>query len=423
MKLLYQTTIYGSRVVVQDYIGNFTLFFSGRQPQHPMFILIEMVGLPQANLASITTWLTQNGYRESKSRRDVLELPEVAWRKAVLDDMLEAHNYQLAGWSLDHYFDLAAFDDFARQQLPKILELLHTGIMAPAGESRAETLRMVQGLLERILAVIGRTPARVQADYQQEIKKLEKGYFHLLHQQTFSPARWIEAAGRMKSNEVALDVLMEVIDYLSRPGISQETLHQTIAMIGRQQNLRQLTQQPTSVLWYRLSHALRLEGNVQGKTLSIASAKEERAALSWELFDGPRIGRVVPGRPMLVATDDSGRKVYIVGQRNLKRLVQKAGGRLAYHGNTLLMDDSTSNNLNQTFLEAEILDTLANMAPQQALNRVAHLQLPTEHPIYQAAAAASHDPRQSRILADLLIELVVGVDADIVRSHLRQRTR
>ena len=424
MKFLYQTAIYGSRVVVQDYYyGGFTLFFNGRQPRHPMFILVEMAGLAQTDLASITAWLTKSGSRQSDFRREVLELPETIWREAVLDDVLEAQNYQMAAWYLDRYFDLAAFDDFARRRLPQALELLQKGVMAPAGESRVQTLQAIQPLLERIFLVINRTPTRVQADYQQEIKNLEATYVRLLRQQTFSAAQWIESAGRMKSNEAALDLLMDVIDYLSRPGTSQQLLHHTIATIGRHPNLRQLTQQPTAPLWYRLSHALRLESNVEGKTLSIASAKEQRAALNWELFDGQRIGRIVSGRPMLVMSDDSGRKLYIAGQRKLKQRVQKAGGRLAYQGNTLIMDDAASNNLNQTFLEAEILDTLANMAPHQALDRVAHLQLPAGHPIYQAAATAPHDPRQSRILANLLIELVVGVDADIVRAHLRQKSR
>lgn len=424
MKLVYQTAIYGSRVVVQDYYyGGFTLFFRGRQPQHPMLILVEMVGLTRPDLSLIAAWLAQNGYRQSDSRRDVLELPETVWRAAVLDDVLEVQNYQTVAWYLANHFDLAAFDDFARRRLPQAVELLQKGLMAPAGESRAETLQQIKPLLERIFLVLSGIPNRVQADYQQTIKELETAYVRLLRQQTFSATQWIEAAGRMKSNEAALDLLMDVIDYLSRPGTDQKTIQQTIAAIGRHQNLRQLTQQPTAPLWYRLSHALQLESNVTDRTISIAAAKEQRAVLGWELFDGQRIGRVISGRSVLVMTDESGQKLYIAGQRKLKQQVQQAGGRLPYRGNTLIMDDAASNNLNQTFLEAEILDTLANVAPQQALDRITHLQLPAGHPIYQAAAAASHDPRQSRILADLLIELVVGVDADIVRSHLRQKSR
>ncbi|MCI0728921.1 MAG: hypothetical protein L0332_19695, partial [Chloroflexi bacterium] len=65
------------------------------------------------------------------------------------------------------------------------------------------------------------------------------------------------------------------------------------------------------------------------------------------------------------------------------------------------------------------LDTLANVDPQQALARVAHLDLPANHPARQAAEAVRTDPRQARVLADLLIELAVGLDADVARQLVR----
>jgi hypothetical protein len=56
------------------------------------------------------------------------------------------------------------------------------------------------------------------------------------------------------------------------------------------------------------------------------------------------------------------------------------------------------------------------------LKRRYKTNLPPEHPVFQAAEAARTDPRYSRVLADLLIELAAGLDADIARRLTRSQS-
>jgi hypothetical protein len=90
--------------------------------------------------------------------------------------------------------------------------------------------------------------------------------------------------------------------------------------------------------------------------------------------------------------------------------------------NTLLVAKSESS-ATTALLEVDRLDTLAHVDPRQALAAVEDRDLPQNHPVFLAAEAAEVDPRQSRVLADLLIELVVGIDADIARDLARQQAR
>ena len=82
-------------------------------------------------------------------------------------------------------------------------------------------------------------------------------------------------------------------------------------------------------------------------------------------------------------------------------------------------DDSS---IYPALLEVETIDALANLNPNDALKKAEHLNLPSDHLIYEIAEKAKTDKRQSRVLADLLIELLVGVDADIARRLARSQS-
>ncbi len=127
---------------------------------------------------------------------------------------------------------------------------------------------------------------------------------------------------------------------------------------------------------------------------------------------------------MAVQTSGGRVKYYIRAERKLKFRIQKAGGSVRKYGCELVMQSKAGGkSLGPKLLEIERLDTLANIDPAQAIAAVEELNLPQNHPAREAAARASSDYRQRRILADLLIEERFGIDADIARHLARSQAR
>jgi hypothetical protein len=78
--------------------------------------------------------------------------------------------------------------------------------------------------------------------------------------------------------------------------------------------------------------------------------------------------------------------------------------------------------VSRALLEADVLDTLANLDPEQAVDKL-RATLPASHPIFDAARKAKTDLRYARILSDLLIEASIGIDADVARRLMKAQSR
>ncbi|MFN0250581.1 MAG: hypothetical protein ACKV2T_27120 [Kofleriaceae bacterium] len=68
-------------------------------------------------------------------------------------------------------------------------------------------------------------------------------------------------------------------------------------------------------------------------------------------------------------------------------------------------------------LRVDEIDSLAQLAPARAVALLGDLAPTT--PITEALARADADPRWRRVLSDLLIERIVGIDADVARRLAR----
>jgi hypothetical protein len=115
---------------------------------------------------------------------------------------------------------------------------------------------------------------------------------------------------------------------------------------------------------------------------------------------------------------------YIRGERKLKFQVQSApGGKLEKYGCILTLPaEKSKQELGRFLLEVERIDALTQLDPEAAFATLPDAEnLPTNHPARLAVVHARTDHRQARILADLLIELRTGVDADIIRQMARRR--
>ena len=426
MKLLCATERYGDRILVRPYGWGDGIYFAGRQPPEDTMLLLDLPGLDAADVPSIVRWLSRRQPggllgRLLPTRRQINELPEHVWRPAVLDDVFSAENYRMVLWRLGRYFTLEQFSAFAGRYLPEAQERLRAVLTLSDANARARALDELSPWLERVSAVFDCTPSRLVVERDAIWRQLDEARAQALRAGRFDLRGWVEAIERMHTPDVQLDLLVEAVRRIAQTGGDSVTMLRALKPLADSATIRKLTTYAPQ-FWDELGRTLRLEPNVRGATIDITRAEEQRAQLSWELIEAHWAGTIVPGRTVLVL-DEGGRKTYIAGQRRLKFQVAQAGGRLQRLGNTLTISDTGASAMHRALLDVDLLDTLANLDPAQALERIGHLRLPPEHPVFQAAAAARHDVRQARMLADLLIELVVGVDADVARRLARAQAR
>lgn len=424
MQLILITQRYGQRTVV--YVYNYPeptlmVFFRGREPLAQQMITVTFDGLPTFNGSSLRQWLLAAG-GQSDSRKAVLEIPESTWQPTVLDDFLSAHQYNQAIWSIPQHFSLAEIQAFLDNWWPQAETRLRHLLTLTETELQLQGFDQAQDFLTRVLGVMAQSGNVFNKTHSDLLKKWEERHLPRLRQaQPFVPEHWVEIAATLRDTGVCLMILREMTRRLNSAHLEQERLQAILVMIGRNPTLRQAVMYDKA-FWSWWNSILRLEQNVTGETVDIALAKEQKVALNWEAVESRRIGRIVPGRTALVVQHEGG-ALYIGAPRKLKFQIRRAGGQLQKWGNTLTLAVTRQNQLQQALLEVETLETLAHVDPTQAVARLAHLNLPETHPVYDAAARAPHDPRYAHILADLLIELTAGLDADVARRLLREQSR
>ena len=143
--------------------------------------------------------------------------------------------------------------------------------------------------------------------------------------------------------------------------------------------------------------------------------------MSWDVWKARRIGPVKIGRSALVLSDGK-RTTYVRGERKLKHTIKNRGGSIRRWNNTLTIAAKDASSVHVALLRVDEIDSLAQLSPARAVALVPE-PLPATHPISTALAQAVDDPRWRRILADLLIERLVGIDADVARRLARAEAR
>jgi hypothetical protein len=170
-------------------------------------------------------------------------------------------------------------------------------------------------------------------------------------------------------------------------------------------------------MWTILADHIRFPPTVHGETIDIAKAREITAPLHWHLLTSRRVGPIKPGRPALYIQVGN-QTTYIRGERRLKHAVRARGGKMNRWGNTLVLAGRGPASVHGALLEVDKIDTLSQIDPARAVALVG-APLSDDDPIATAFRSAERDPRWRRILADLLIERLVGIDADVARHLAR----
>lgn len=411
------------------------VYFLGREPEAEAMITVELPGLRRTEWKYLVRWLSEHARGAEPAapadapkgrapRRELARIPEDCWRPTVLDDFIDADDYAYALYWVNQRFPLAAFHAFGDRWLLESQRRMDMVLAEPEGRRRLGSLKTLGKFLSRVYGVMGQCPARVEHERATQIEQLDRVLWETARAESRDYEQWIGTAGGLHTPGVRQEALLTIARELAQDSaIGPDELAPLLDAIARRGPLRTESEHYPE-FWEALEEKIRLEPNAAGETIDITEAREETVDLGWGVLRAKRAGAVVPGRTALVVYSRGGRPThYIRGERKLKFQVAKAGGQLQKYGCTLVQQSDARVSLHPAILEVDRLDTLANVDPAQAVETLRDLNLPAHHPVFAAAAAAKTDARQSRVLADLLIELRFGIDSDVARNLARAQSR
>lgn len=426
MKIILLTQDYGERVCVRVQY-NHQLYFNGRQPAVNRLILLDLPGLHEYSANAVLQWLKQNGGESFianalSPRREISEFAENLWREAVLDDYIEAFNYSETVYYLYQHFPAESFAAFGDKWLNATQHKLETALQKETGIPRIRAFNEVKDFLERIYRVMDKTPQRLTTEIEEMRETIDRARFSEVRTQSANLEDWIAAANNFETEAVRQEAVNLIAVEIVRRRVDSKEIYRLLQKFGV--NLQNSTRYYGNSFWTRIAPFLKLEQNTVGQTIDLTEAVEEKVPYGWELLNAKRVGSIAHNRNALVIKNRYGApQVYVSGERKLKFQIQRNGGSLQKFGCTLTVGAKDQASIHPALLEVEKIDALANLDVEQALEKVAHLNLPPDHLIFYAAQKAKTDAKQSRVLADLLIELLVGVDADIARHLARAQSR
>jgi hypothetical protein len=415
MKIISLVEKHAGDAMIRIGWGREGLFFSGKQPMYPSLITLELPGLTRMGLA-IRQWLVDFHKKSRKPktaadrRRQRVDIVESLWRPTVLDDFIDARNATEVVWYVSTYFTTDEIATFSVKHGPRLHGEVREAL-AVARASRPRALAKVGKRADRIVGVIYQGNRRIHAEGEQLKVELDREDAAELVTSKWSATAWIKGARRLRTDVVRVEVLAEIGKQLVKHGSDiGAALDQMLAL--------KLHEVHAPGLWTAIAPHLPLPQTVRAKTLDLTTAHEMTAAAGWELWTAERVGPVKPNRAVLRLV--VGDKVYYVrGERKLKHAIRTRGGSITRWGCTLkIRGGSGAAAVHAKLLEIDKIDTLAQIDPRRAVALISDA-LPADPAIATAVAQAIDDPRWRRVLADLLIERITGIDADVARRRAR----
>ncbi|NVB77052.1 MAG: hypothetical protein HOV81_01535 [Kofleriaceae bacterium] len=404
MKLLAVTQEHAKKPVVRVTWGAEAVFFAGEQPPIPSMLALELPGLKVASQTGLHEWLEARGETA---------LGAELWRLAVLDDLLDAHNGGDMHWQIAQHFTLAQIAAFSEAHGPGLLAETKAALAAERAK-RASALRELAKRTSRIVPVIYASTTRVALERiaveieedHTEIAKLEAG--------PFDADRWIDVCSRLNNDQVRRETLGTIGRKLVQTGGDIPDALQRMRRRG-------LATVWSDQLWQEIKDHVVLDQNVSGEAIDLTKATEVTVTASWETWKARRVGPIKIGRAALAITVGN-ETTYVRGERKLLHRIRARGGKLERWGNTLVVGGKKGPaSAHEKLLEVDRIDTLAQVDPAAAARLAGDLA--ATDPIAGALERARTEPTWRRILADLLIERLVGIDADVARRLARAQAR
>lgn len=427
MKLIFLTNSYGGRIGINiEY--RYRIYFDGKQPESGKLVTVELPGLTAYSVDSVLSWLKKNSNSESSlskvfsKRREISEFSENLWRETVLDDYIECENFNETIWNIAQQFPAEDYASFGDKWITSAQEKLNRAVQKESGIPRISAFKEIQKYLERVYFVMDKSPYCLTNEIEKMQSVIDRTKFDEITNNSENLSDWIDVSNTLQTETARQTALNFIAEVIVKRRLESKEIYNLLHKFGLQ--LRNSTGYYGSRFWEKLSPYLKFEQNIFGKEIDITEAVEEKVLFNWDLLNAERVGTISHNRNALVIRDKRTNRaqIYISGERKLKFQVQNHGGTFEKFGCNLRMSPQDSSSIHPALLEVEKIDALANLNPVVALEKAAHLNLPKNHPVYYIAEKAKTDKRQSRVLADLLIELLIGVDADIARNLARKQS-
>ena len=413
MKLIANVDRFGGAAMVKFHYGDEGLFFTGAQPTISSLVTLTMPGLASERAGPMKAWLIAHHARRAKAatEKEHIELDDSLWRPTVLDDFLDAKNAATMIWHVARCFTAAEIAEFAGTHGPT----LHADVLAALTLERKKRIKALTAASERasrVVPVIYGGSSRLTTEVEELKQEGDRATVAALKRDGFAAEAWIDQAAKLRTVVVKRELVIAIARQLVKTGAD------VAAALDRMVQ-RKLDQLHIPEMWEIVAHHVRFAPNVHGETIDITRASEVTVPWHWYAWTAHRVGPVKPGRPALMVPMKVGeRAMYVAGQRKLKHAVKARGGKITRFGNTLVFKSKDPTSVHGALVEVDRIDTLAQIDPARAVELVG-APLPDADPIAGAFARAERDLRWRRILADLLIERLVGIDADVARRLAR----
>ena len=422
MKVLAIVEEYAEQPMVRIDWRQVQFFREGEGPRPRTMITIDMPGLKgDLNAEAVVVWLTRDEKRGLrgffKKSEEVHVFSRRHWKYTELDDLLEATNSQEMVWRLSEFFTLEAMVEFERRRMPEAWKLIDEWKKRAFGseEARYKALRNIEkDFVNRHAVALGATSVIQKTLTDYESRRDEELIEEFRLKGVDDPKGWIKLVDRVTSTRGTVQVADAFGEFIEQTAKDTEEILKILELVAKHPEVSERLTHQTG-FWKHFECRLVFPANVEGEKIDISNAVEVVVPAHFDLLESRRVGNVVPGRRALRINGERWRGTYIKGARALQFDVEKAGGSLRKYGCTLVSSRGSAQGL---LMEVEELILLANLAPEQALQKVAGLEIPEDHPVFAAAEKARDDHRYARILADLLIELKTGVDAAVLRARL-----
>lgn len=412
MKLLALVQEFGGEPIVRLH-GAQALFFAGTPPKTMSLIAIELPGLKR--LSAARAWLiAHNRKRVGSPKREQVEIHDTLWRLAVIDDFLDAANAESLIWHVATFFTLAEVGRFIEDYGPPVLVDVRAAL-ALERERQPRALEDLQRPASRVVNVTFQSSRMISVEAERLKQELDREDAAELVTSPFDVTRWIHGIRQLRTDSVKREVLDDFGQQLAeRPHLIKDALDKLVDA--------KLDRVHSPVMWSRIAQLLPLDATVTTGTIDLTTATEVTIPPGWELWTSARVGPVRPNRSALRVT--VGKRTYLVrGERKLKHRIRERGGSIQRWGCTLVVGGTAgTSRVHAKLLEVERIDTLAQIDPARAVAIVADTY-PDDPAIASALRNAIDDPRWRRVLADLVIERAVGIDADVARRMSRAQAR
>ena len=362
--------------------------------------------------------------KKARVVENVERLPVDGWRRIELHEFLEptwpVMERRRASRQVGYAYSVAEITDFCEEFVNDVLRRAREVTVAADQDvlKRLQQHRDFIQIFGFIVASLPSSMSQLQAQITARVDRERVDAF--LDQSNYSSAHIAGLMDELNDGPQRLRLMKAWLDMLGAAEFSNEQIETELLAMPALKAGDMLNNQ---VIWSRIAEMFDFAQDLGGETIDLSDAREVRFVPMQPYLDAKRVGRIKPQRPALLVYQSNSRfPEYVIGaDRRLQFRVVAAGGSLHKWGVTFTMGSVGDDSFAQALIEVERLELLANVDPMAAVDEI-RSELSDDHPIHAAALKAQTDHRWGRILADLLIEFTVGLDADIARRLIRSRS-